>query len=295
MRFATRTELAAGIPTMVGVVGAYSSGAMNGAGQAKTEPVQRQRSNRQLLNKVPEVTLWFWLIKIMTTTVGETAADFLSVNLQFGLTLTTLVTGAFLAGFLYLQLRARKHVPWLYWLVVTLVSVVGTLITDNLVDNFGVRLESATIFFGGALVITFAAWHTAERTLSVHTITTTRRELYYWTAILLTFALGTAAGDLASEGLRLGYANSAFMFGGLVAITALANRVFKGNSVAFFWIAYVLTRPLGASCGDLLSQPMVNGGLGMGTVITSALFLVNIAAMVLNLGSGGKKRPDVAA
>ena len=248
-----------------------------------------RNSGKQLLNKVPEVTLWFWLIKIMTTTVGETAADFLSVNLHFGLTLTTFVTGAFLAGFLYLQIRTRRHVPWLYWLAVTLVSVVGTLITDNLVDNFGVRLESATIFFGGALAITFAAWYAAERTLSVHTITTTRRELYYWTAILLTFALGTAAGDLASEGLQLGYANSALMFGGLIAITALANRVFKGNAVALFWIAYILTRPLGASCGDLLSQPMANGGLGMGTVVTSALFLVNIAAMVLNLSTREKK------
>lgn len=236
-----------------------------------------------LLNKVPEVTIYFWIIKILATTVGETAADFLNFNLHFGLTGTSVVMSGLLAVFLYLQLRREKYVPWLYWSNVVLISIVGTLITDNLVDNFGVALQTTTIAFTIALLATFSAWYASERTLSIHTIYTRRRELFYWAAILFTFSLGTAVGDLTAEGLRLGYASSALGFGGLIAITALAYYVFKANSITAFWIAYILTRPLGASCGDYLSQPLGNGGLGMGTVTTSAAFLVTISALVAYL------------
>lgn len=238
---------------------------------------------RQMLNKVPEVTIWFWLIKVMATTVGETAADFLNFNLNLGLTGTSVVMGVLLAGFLVLQLRAKKYVPWLYWLVVVLISIVGTLITDNMVDNFGVALQTTTIIFGVALSLTFAVWYAFEKTLSIHSIVTTRRELFYWAAILFTFALGTAAGDLTAEGLNLGYAHSALMFGALIAVTTIAYYLFKANAIAAFWIAYILTRPLGASCGDLLSQPAANGGLGLGTVLTSMIFLASIAALVIYL------------
>ncbi len=153
----------------------------------------------QMLNKVPQVTLYFWIIKIMATTVGETAADSLSVNLHLGLTGTSVVMGCLLAIFLFMQLRSSKYVPWLYWVAVVLISVVGTLITDNLVDNFGVALETTTVAFSVALAATFAAWYASEKTLSIHTIFTTKRELFYWAAILFTFALGTAAGDLVAE------------------------------------------------------------------------------------------------
>ena len=159
-------------------------------------------TTRRMLNKVPEVTLYFWVIKILCTTVGETAADYLNENLGFGLTNTTYLVGALLIAALVFQFRARKYVPGIYWLAVVLISVVGTLITDNLVDNFGVALETTTIAFSIALAVTFAAWYRSEHTLSIHTIVTTRREAFYWLAILFTFALGTAAGDLVGGAPR---------------------------------------------------------------------------------------------
>lgn len=237
----------------------------------------------QMLNKVPEVTLYFWIIKIMATTVGETAADFLNVNMHFGLSGTSIVMALVLAVFLTMQLRARKYVPWLYWVVVVLVSVVGTLITDNLVDSFGVALETTTIAFGLALMATFALWYASEKTLSIHTVFTARREVFYWAAILFTFALGTAAGDLAAEGLKLGYAYSGLIFAALIALVTAAHYGFKANAVLCFWMAYILTRPLGASLGDHLSQAVPDGGLGLGTVVTSGLFLSTIAALVIYL------------
>ena len=253
----------------------------------------------QMLNKVPEVTLYFWIIKIMATTVGETAADFLNFDLHFGLNGTALLMGALLAAFLFLQLRAQKYVPWLYWLVVVLISIVGTLITDGLVDNFGLPLETTTIAFALALLATFAAWYASEKTLSIHTIFSTRRELFYWAAILFTFALGTAAGDLAAEGLQLGYAASTLIFAALIAIVSIAYYGFKANPVLAFWIAYILTRPLGASFGDYLSQATADGGLGLGTVTTSAIFLASIAGLVIYLSASRKEIgpgvPDEAA
>lgn len=245
----------------------------------------------RMLNKVPEVTLYFWIIKILATTVGETGADFLNVDLNFGLSGTSVVMAGLLSVFLFMQFRARKYVPWLYWSNVVLVSVVGTLVTDNLVDNLGVALGAATIAFGLALLVTFAAWYASERTLSIRSIVSTKRELFYWTAILFTFALGTAAGDLAAESLKLGYANSAMIFGAMIASVAAARYAFKAGAVAVFWIAYVLTRPLGASCGDWLSQPLANGGLGLGTVTTSLVFLATILVLVAFLSV---TRKDVA-
>lgn len=242
-----------------------------------------RESAMRMLNKVPEVTLYFWIIKIMATTVGETGADFLSFNMKLGLTGTSLVMGAILVAFLFMQVRSRKYVPWLYWVTVVLISIVGTLITDNMVDNFGVALKTTTFIFSVALVAVFAAWYASEKTLSIHTIFTTRRELFYWAAILFTFALGTAAGDLAAEGLGLGYANSAMIFGAMIAIVTLAFYAFRMNAILAFWIAYILTRPLGASFGDFLSQPVVKGGLGLGTVVTSLIFLVIIVTLVVYL------------
>lgn len=240
-------------------------------------------SNSTWLNKVPEVTLTFWLIKMMSTTVGETAADFLNVNLGFGLTGTSAVIGVLLAVFLGLQITARRYIPWRYWSVVVFISVFGTLVTDNLSDNLGVPLVVSTLTFSAALLVTFGIWYAKERTLSIHSINSIKRELFYWTAILLTFALGTAAGDWVAEGLSLGYANSALMFGALIGVAAVARFVFHRSAVTTFWLAYILTRPFGASCGDLLSQPFSNGGLGLGVVGTSAAFVVAIIGLVLYL------------
>ena len=234
-------------------------------------------------NKVPEITLIFWIIKMMSTTVGETAADFLNVDLHFGLIGTSIVMGVLLIIALFFQIRAKSYAPPLYWVAVVFISVFGTLITDNLSDNFGVSLAVSSGVFATALIATFAIWYAKEKTLSIHFVDSVKRELFYWTAILFTFALGTAAGDWIAEGLNMGYTNATLLFGGLIAATTIAYYAFEANAVACFWIAYVLTRPLGASCGDLLSQPVGNGGLGMGTVSTSILFLVTIIGLVTYL------------
>ena len=238
---------------------------------------------KQLLNKVPEITLYFWIIKILCTTIGETAADFLNTNLNLGLTGTSLVMGILLIIILFIQIRAKKYIPTMYWLAVVLISVVGTLITDNLTDNFGVSLVTTTIIFAIALAITFIIWYIKEKTLSIHSITTRKREGFYWIAILFTFALGTAAGDLVAEKFDLGYLVSAFIFLGLIALVTLAYYKLKLNAVVAFWIAYIFTRPLGASIGDYLSQSHSDGGIGLGTTTTSIVFLLAILGLVIYL------------
>ncbi|EWS56613.1 MULTISPECIES: membrane protein [unclassified Methylibium] len=252
----------------------------------KIEPASAER----LLNKVPEVTLYFWVIKIMATTVGETAADFLNTNLNLGLTNTSILMAALLVAALVGQFRKDRYVPWIYWVAVVLISVVGTLITDNITDHFGVPLQVTTTIFAIALATTFAAWFAVEKTLSIHSIFTMRRESFYWAAILFTFALGTAAGDLVAETLKLGYLYSAMAFGAGIALVTLAHLVFKLNAVLAFWLAYILTRPFGASFGDLLSQPASNGGLGLGTVGTSALFLTVILGLVVYMTRAERRR-----
>lgn len=230
---------------------------------------------------------------MLATTVGETAADFINSALHLGLTITTAFMVVLLVGSLVMQFRAKRYVPRLYWLAVVLISIVGTLVTDNLVDNFGVALKTTTIIFAVALAATFIAWFVKERTLSIHTIYTTRREAFYWLAILFTFALGTAAGDLLAEGLNIGYWKSALLFAGGIGIVALGYFVAGLQEIAAFWIAYVLTRPLGASLGDYLSQSPRDGGLGLGTVGTSAIFLAAILAVVIYLSISGRDRTEV--
>jgi uncharacterized membrane-anchored protein len=247
------------------------------------EAVSSHSEGRQMLNKVPEVTIFFWIIKVMATTVGETAADLLNTNLNLGLTVTSIVMAGLLLITLFFQFKSKKYVPGIYWLAVVLISVVGTLITDNLVDNFGVPLETTTIISAVALTVSFAVWYASEKTLSVHTIHTTKREAFYWLVILFTFALGTAAGDLIAEGLNLGYGLSVVLFAAFIGVVVFAHFQFKLNSVLSFWIAYILTRPLGASLGDLLSQPTDVGGLNLGTVGTSAIFLTTILIVVIYL------------
>jgi uncharacterized membrane-anchored protein len=236
---------------------------------------------RLMLNKVPEVTLYFWVIKIMCTTVGETAADYLNENLGFGLTNTTYVTGALLVALLVAQFRLRSYVPPVYWAIVVVISVFGTLITDNMTDHYNVPLATSTIVFSIVLAVVFAVWYANERTLSIHTIVTTRREGFYWLAILFTFALGTAAGDLMAEKLDLGYAVSIGIFGGAIAVVAAAHYLLNMDAILSFWMAYILTRPLGASIGDEMSQHSHKyGGLGLGTTGTSYIFLGCILALV---------------
>ena len=237
---------------------------------------------RTLLNKVPEVTIWFWIIKILATTVGETAADFLS-GLGLGLSGTTVVMTAVFVVVLIVQFRTRRYVPAIYWLTVVLISVVGTLITDNLTDALGVPLLLSTIVFAVALALTFAVWYRTERTLSIHSVVTRRREAFYWLAILLTFALGTAVGDLVDEKFGVGYWPTALLVALLIGAITVSHLVFRANAVLTFWLAYILTRPLGASLGDGLAQPKADGGLALGTTWTSLLFLATILAVVTYL------------
>ena len=238
---------------------------------------------RQMLNKVPEVTLYFWIIKILCTTVGETAADYLNETLGFGLTNTTWLVAGLLAVTLVFQFRAKKYVPGIYWLAVVLISVVGTLFSDNLVDNMGVALQTTTIAFSICLAATFSAWYASERTLSIHSIITTRREAFYWLTILFTFALGTSAGDLIAETYGLGYFASILIFAGAIGLVALAHFRLRLGAITAFWVAYILTRPLGASIGDWMSQPKADGGLGLGTTMTSFIFLATILSLVIFL------------
>lgn len=232
-------------------------------------------------NRVPQVTIDFWLVKLLAVTVGETAADFLNTSLGLGLPATSVIMSGFLLAALLLQFTQSKYVPWIYWLTVVLISVVGTLITDNLVDNLGISLLACTIGFSIALAATFAAWFAFEKTLSIHTIYTARREVFYWLTILFTFALGTAAGDLAAEGLALGYLQAGLGYLALIGVIATAYYLFKMNGILAFWLAYIFTRPMGASFGDLFSQPVESGGLGFGTVVTSLLFLTGIVAVIV--------------
>ncbi|MGV1768320.1 COG4705 family protein [Rhizobium rhizogenes] len=250
----------------------------------QTDPVQQ--------NRVPEVTVEFWLIKLMAVTMGETAADYLAVNLGLGLTATSLLMTAVLIVALVFQFAQRRYVPPYYWAAVVLISIVGTLVTDNLVDNFGVALRTTAIGFTIALAVTFAVWCAAEKTLSIHSIFTTRREAFYWLAILFTFALGTAVGDLVAEVFALGYLTTGLLFGGIIAVIAIAYYGFRLNAILAFWLAYILTRPLGASFGDLLSQPREYGGLGFGTIATSLLFLSAIIGLVIYLTAAQKPEEE---
>jgi uncharacterized membrane-anchored protein len=250
-------------------------------------------TSRILLSKVPEITAIFWIVKVLATTVGETAADFLGINLNLGEAWTALIMAAVLAVVLVVQFRLNRYVPAVYWLAIVLISIVGTLASDNLVDNLGVPLWVTTVLFGAVLAGVFAAWFRVERTLSIHSIFTVRREGFYWLAVLFTFALGTSAGDLVAEQLNLGYVLSLVIFAVAIGAVAVAYFVFRLNAVLAFWIAYVLSRPLGASTGDLLSQSTKDGGLGLGTTSTSVLFLVLILVLVVVLSvRAGARRPS---
>lgn len=253
---------------------------------------RRRASVGKILSKVPEVTLAFWIVKILSTTVGETGADYLAVNIGWGFYYTTALTSALLLAVFVFQVRLDSYSPPLYWLTVVLVSVVGTQITDILTDKLDVSLYVSTFGFGVALAAIFAIWYSKERTLAMHSIVTRRRELFYWLAILFTFALGTAAGDLATEEFGLGFKIGVLVFSALIAIAAVAYKM-GFNSIAIFWATYILTRPLGASLGDLLSQSKEYGGFGFGTVWTSILFLAVIIILVAALTVKENREPQL--
>ena len=230
----------------------------------------------------------------MATTVGETAADLLSARLGLGLGVTSLIMAVVFLVALVLQVRATRYVPALYWFTVVAISVVGTLVSDNLVDGYGVSLVTTSVAFAIVLAGVFVAWWRNEGTLSIHSIVTRRRELYYWGAILFTFALGTSVGDLLAETMDLGYGPAALVFGGMIAAVTLAYYALGLDAILAFWVAYVLTRPLGASLGDLFAKPAIAGGFGLGTVTTSLIFLGLILGLVVFLTLSRVDRLDAA-
>lgn len=255
---------------------------------------------RAKLSKVPEVTLYFWIIKVLCTTVGETFADYLNGKLGDNLTKTTIVMGSILIVSLVVQFKVPEYIPAVYWVTVVLLSVVGTLITDNMVEHYNVSLTTSTIIFAVLMFATFGVWYASEKTLSIHSIHTAKREAFYWTAVLFTFALGTAAGDLIAEKYNLGYAKSVVLFASMIALIAFAYWKLHLNAIFAFWAAYVLTRPLGASIGDLLSQPKqiaedadpgTGKGFGLGTTTTSIIFLLAILVIVILMTIQQRRQP----
>ncbi|HEX6875629.1 MAG TPA: hypothetical protein VF165_08215 [Nocardioidaceae bacterium] len=235
-----------------------------------------------MLNKVPEVTVYFWVIKILCTTVGESFADYINETLGFGLTNTTLVFSAALVVAMIAQFRVRRYVPSLFWLTVVLISVVGTLLTDNLTDGHDVPLWFSTAVFSVLLAVVFGVWYAREHTLSIHSIVTTPREGFFWLTVLVTFALGTAVGDWTLDLTGWSPGTSVLLPLGLIAAVFAAWRLGAG-AVLTFWLAYILTRPLGANLGDFLGSDKSEGGLGLGTFGTSVLFLGIILALVVFL------------
>jgi uncharacterized membrane-anchored protein len=235
-----------------------------------------------MLNKVPEITVWFWVIKILCTTVGESFADWINMTLGFGLNTTALIFTVVLAAVLGWQLRLDRYVPFVYWLTVVVVSVTGTLYTDILTDDLHVPLAVSTTVFAAVLAVVFGVWWARERTLSIHSIVTTPRELFYWLAVLVTFALGTASGDWILELTGWGPGTSVLLPAGLIVAIVIGWRL-GANPVLSFWLAYILTRPLGANLGDWLGFPKDQQGLGLGTALTSVIFLTAILATVLYL------------
>ena len=248
---------------------------------------------RLMLNKVPEVTVYFWIIKILCTTVGESFADYINETLGFGLTNTTLVFSLALVVALVVQFRVDRYIPGVYWLAVVLISVVGTLLTDNMTDGHDVPLWISSTGFAILLAVVFGTWYARERTLSIHTIVTTPRESFYWLTVLVTFALGTAVGDWTLDLTGWSAGVSVLLPLGLI-LAVLSSWKLGAGPVLSFWLAYILTRPLGANIGDYLASPSSDGGLGLGTFGTSVLFLGTILAVVIYMTMTNKDRTELS-
>ena len=266
-----------------------------GATARSSTAVRSSVLTRRMLNKVPEVTIFFWAIKVLCTTVGQSAADYVDGTLGFGIADTAKVSGAVLAVLLLAQFRLDRYVPLAYWLVVVAVSVFGTLMAELLTDAYGVAPGAVTALFAASLGLVLAVWRAVERTLSLHTIVTARREAFSWAAVVLGFALGSAAGDVVVENAGLGYAVSIAIFGGLLALIAVAHRL-GADAVLAFWLAFVMTGPLGAAIGDEIARDTHrHSGLGLGTSGTSTIFAAVILALVAYLTVTRRDQPRTEA
>jgi len=253
--------------------------------------VQRFRASRtrQSLSKVPEVTAFFWIVKALTTAMGESTSDFLVHKLVPEI--AVVLGGIAFVVALYLQFSSDRYVPWRYWLAVAMVGVFGTMCADVLHVGLGVPYVVSTIFYAIVLAVVFRTWYRTEGTLSIHSITSERREVFYWAAVLATFALGTAAGDLTAVTFGLGFFGSGLMFAAIIAVPAIGYWRFGMNSILAFWFAYVVTRPLGASFADWLAVSSERGGLAIGTGLVSFVLAAMIAMFVAYLTSTGADTP----
>lgn len=240
-----------------------------------------RHNQNPLATKVPAITALFWVAKVLTTGMGETTSDFLVVTIDP--VVAVVVTLLLLVGALVLQFRTRRYVPWVYWLTVVLVSVFGTMAADVAHVQFGIPYQLSTAGFAVVLTAVFVVWHRTERTLSIHSIDTTRREAFYWATVLTTFALGTAAGDWTAHSLGLGYFQSGLLFLAAILAPAVAYLFLRLNSVVAFWVAYILTRPLGASFADWLGVGPDRGGIGVGTGLVSLVLAIAIVVCVVML------------
>ena len=254
-------------------------------------PLNRIRSarSRSAFSKVPEVTAYFWIVKALTTAMGESTSDFLVHALAPEI--AVVLGGIAFVVALYIQFARDRYVPWAYWLAVAMVGIFGTMAADVLHVGLGVPYVASTIFYAAVLAAVFRLWYVSEGTLSIHSITTPRRELFYWAAVLATFALGTAAGDLTAVTLGLGYFGSIVLFAAVIAVPALGYFRFAWNPILSFWFAYVTTRPLGASVADWLAVSHARGGLALGTGPVSLVIAAVIAGFVFYLTQTGKDTP----
>ena len=230
------------------------------------------------LRRVPEVTVFFWIIKVLTTAMGESTSDYMVHRFDPVVAVGFGAVGLAIA--LVLQFSMRRYIPWVYWLAVAMVAVFGTMAADVLHIKFHVPYETSTVLFAVVLAVVFSVWYTSEKTLSIHSIFTTRREVFYWCTVISTFALGTAAGDMTATSLHLGYLRSGVLFGALIVVPAVAYRLLQRNEILWFWFAYILTRPLGASFADWTGKPHSVGGLAWGDGIVSLVLAILIVVFV---------------
>ncbi|WP_251028870.1 hypothetical protein [Bacillus sp. ISL-18] len=252
----------------------------------KSLSVTMNRS-KEMLAKVPEITFYFWITKLLTTGMGEVASDYLFENLNplISAPLSVLI---FVAAMI-LQFKVRRYIPAVYWLVVIMVSIFGTMAADVVRVGLGIPYIVSTIFFIVALTAVLITWYSKEKTLSVHSIFTRRREIFYWLTVLVTFALGTAAGDMTASSMHLGYLSSGLLFSVLLVIPALGYRFFGFNEIFAFWFAYIMTRPVGASFSDWLAASQAHGGLGIDKGTVSLVLLIIIILLVVFRGGSPAK------
>ena len=238
---------------------------------------------KELINRVARLGIFFWIIKILSTTVGETAADYFSDNLSLGLTLTAIIMGVITIGVTFWNFKQKKYYPPSYWLLIVMMSIEGTLITDLLVEKLNVSILVLDVVFSIAMGLLFYFWYKKEHTLSIHSINNDDREMFYWLIVLTTFALGTGVGDTISEQLSFGYLHSLILFGSIFILAGVLYYFKIISGVLAFWVAFIVTRPIGASLGDLFIQSPKDGGLGISVGIINIIFFIVIIASVIYL------------